>query len=78
MANLFGGNNTVFAGKQVQGILNAATYNGSTIRLIRYFDGSLYSTNGINGQPTAVNWLDDGGVIALQSGVYANSNTSNQ
>ena len=62
----------------MQGILNAGTYNGSTIRLIRYFDGSLYSTNGINGQPTAVNWLDDGGVVALQGGVYANSNTSNQ
>jgi len=78
VTNVFSGNSTVFAGNEVQGILTPATFNGSTIHLIKYFDGSLYVTNGKNGQPDAVNWLDDGGILALESGHYANSNNSNQ
>lgn len=78
VTNVFGGNSTVFAGNQVQGILTPATFNGTTIHLIKYFDGSLYVTNGQNGQPGAVDWLDDGGIVALENGNYANSNTSNQ
>ena len=78
VANVFGGNSTVFSQTSVQGILTPATFNGSTIHLLKYFDGSLYSTNSQSGSAGAVNWLDDGGIVALQSGQYANSNISNQ
>ena len=78
VTNVFGGNSTVFGGSPVEGILTPSTFNGTTIHLIKYFDGTLYVTNGKNNQPGAVNWLDDGGIVALESGRYANSNTSNQ
>jgi len=78
VTNAFGGNNTVFTGNEVKGILSPATFNGTTVHLIKYFDGSVFSTNGKNGQAVAVNWLDDGGVVALENGQYANTNTSNQ
>src|SRR5579871_4037609 len=78
VTNVFGGNSTVFGGSQVQGILTPATFNGTTIHLIKYFDGFLYVTNSQTGKPGAVNWLDDGGIVALENGMYANSNTSNQ
>lgn len=61
-----------------QGVLNAGTFNGKPIRLTNYFDGSLYNVNGVNGLPTAVNWLDDGGVVTLSEGIISNSQTSNQ
>lgn len=61
-----------------QGVLNAGTFNGKPIRLRNYFDGSLYNVNGVNGLPTAVNWLDDGGVVTLSEGIISNSQTSNQ
>lgn len=92
-ANVFGGNNSVFGGSLVQvrtprmggrgsnvsqGVLNAGTFNGKPIRLRNYFDGSLYNVNGVNGLPTAVNWLDDGGVVTLSEGIISNSQTSNQ
>jgi hypothetical protein len=76
--NLFGGNSSVFTGTTVQGVLSAGTYNGTPIHLVKYFDGSLYNTDGINGLPQAVNWLDDGGQVTLAQGRLANSLTSNQ
>jgi hypothetical protein len=78
VANVFGGNSSVFGGTAVPGVLTAGTYNNKTIRLAKYFDGSMYSTNSISGQPQAVNWMDDGGAITLNTGKIANSNTSNQ
>jgi hypothetical protein len=76
--NVFGGNSSVFSGTTVQGVLSAGTYNSKQIRLVKYFDGSLYNTDGVNGLPQAVNWLDDGGQVALADGRLANSQTSNQ
>jgi hypothetical protein len=76
--NVFGGNSSVFSGTTVQGVLSAGTYNSKPVRLVKYFDGSIYNTNGANGLPQAVNWLDDGGQIALAEGRLANSPTSNQ
>lgn len=78
VANVFGGNSSVFQNAQVPGILSAGTYNGKEIRLAKYFDGTRYSTQSKQGQPQAVNWMDDGGAITLASGRIANSNTSNQ
>jgi hypothetical protein len=78
VVNLFGGNSSVFAGTTVQGILSAGTYNGVPMHLAKYFDGSLYNTDGKNGLPQAVNWLDDGGQVTLAQGRLANSPTSNQ
>jgi len=78
VVNVFGGNTTVFAGPSVTGVLAAATYNNTQIHLVKYFDGTLYSTDGKNGQPQAVNWLDDGGIVTLANGRIANTNSSNQ
>jgi len=78
VVNVFGGNSTVFSGPSVLGVLSAATFNNTRINLVKYFDGTVYSTDGENGQPQAVNWLDDGGVVALENGRFANTNTSNQ
>jgi hypothetical protein len=76
--NAFGGNNTVFGGASVDGILSQATYNGTTVHLVKYFDGSLYNINANTNNAASVNILDGGGVLALQSGMLANSNTTNQ
>ena len=74
-----GGNTSaVFGTVLVAGILTPGTFNGENITLLKYFDGSVFSTNTQNGQPGAVNWLDGGGVVTLQSGVFANSNSTNQ
>ena len=78
VVNVFAGNSTLFSGTSVAGILTASSYNGTVIRLAKYFDGTLYSTDGTSGQPQAVNWLDDGGVVTMSSGIVANSNTTNQ
>jgi hypothetical protein len=63
---------------ELQGVLNAGTYNGNPIQLHKYFDGTLYNVDGENGLPTAVNWLDDGGIVTLTEGRISNSQTSNQ
>jgi hypothetical protein len=76
LINLFAGNQSIFNGPDVQGILAPATYNGTSIQLLKYFDGSIYSTN--TGSPAAVNWLDGGGLVALETGKLASTNTSNQ
>lgn len=78
VANVFGGNSSVFGKISVPGVLSAGTFNGKEIRLAKYFDGTRYSTQSKQGQPQAVNWMDDGGAITLASGRIANSNTSNQ
>jgi hypothetical protein len=48
-------------GIAVNGILNQGTYNGSTINLLPYFDGSLAAINGGGTMGTSQNFLDDGG-----------------
>jgi hypothetical protein len=78
VVNVFGGNSSVFSGTTVQGVLSAGTYNSTPIRLTKYFDGTMYSTDGPTGLPTSVNWLDDGGIVTLSEGRIANSQTSNQ
>jgi hypothetical protein len=78
VANVFAGNSTLFSGTSVVGILTASSFNNTPVRLVKYFDGTLYSTDGTTGQPQAVNWLDDGGVVTMSSGRIANSNTTNQ
>ncbi|KAF2663139.1 hypothetical protein BT63DRAFT_380420 [Microthyrium microscopicum] len=78
VVNVFGGNSTVFTGTSVAGILTPGTFNGASVKLVKYFDGTLYATDGANGQPGAVNWLDDGGIVALATGNYSNTRTSNQ
>jgi hypothetical protein len=78
VVNVFAGNSTLFSGTSVTGILTSSVFNGTAVRLAKYFDGTIYSTDGTTGQPQAVNWLDDGGVVTMSSGLIANSNTTNQ
>ena len=58
---LIGNYTTPNVGIAVNGILNPGTYNGTSVNLLPYFDGSLASTNtgGTSGSPQ--NFLDDGG-----------------
>ena len=64
-------------GIAVTGILNQGVYNGKTINLLPYFDGSLVSTNN-GGSPSVMNFLDGGGAEALKMSLPAFDNTSNQ
>ncbi|PWN35970.1 uncharacterized protein FA14DRAFT_184804 [Meira miltonrushii] len=61
----------------VTGILNNGTYGGQPVSLLKFFDGSLKSTNR-NGNPTAVNFLDGGGAEPLKMNMPANDSSSNQ
>ena len=50
----------------VPGILASnATYNGTKVNLLQYFDGSLKSTNVGKAQGVSVNFLDGGGAKPL-------------
>ncbi|TKA83237.1 hypothetical protein B0A55_02956 [Friedmanniomyces simplex] len=63
----------------VPGILaQNQTYNGSSVNLAAYFDGSLASTNNGGGAGVSVNFLDDGGATPLTKGKPSNGNTSDQ
>jgi len=66
------------AGVAVTGILNPGSFQGTPVNLLPYFDASLRSTNtgGING--SCVNFLDDGGFLALIKSMPANTMASNQ
>lgn len=61
----------------VTGILNNGTFGGQQVSLLKYFDGSLKSTNR-GGNPTAVNFLDGGGAAPLKENMPANDTNSNQ
>jgi len=61
-------------------ILNSGVYEGQSVNLKPWFDGSLQSTN-LNNQPVRLNWLDDGGLDPLYdylSGSTANVNLRNE
>ena len=74
---LIGNYTTPNVGVTVNGILAKGMYNGTTINLVPYFDGSLNSTN--RGSPSFVNFLDDGGATPLMKNMPSNGNmTSNQ
>ncbi|KDN52712.1 hypothetical protein K437DRAFT_162155 [Tilletiaria anomala UBC 951] len=61
------------------GILTAnGTFNGvNNINLLKYFDGSLLSTNR-NGKAVSLNFLDGGGATPLKQNKAANDTKSNQ
>lgn len=61
----------------VPGILAPGVVNGKNVSLLKYFDGSLLSSNR-GGKPTSVNFLDDGGATPLSLGKAANGTSSNQ
>src|SRR5271154_2137954 len=50
---------------------------GAPVDLLRYFNGSLMSTN-VNGKAGTVNFLDDGGATPLMMNKPANTNSSAQ
>ena len=62
----------------VPGILaKNATYNGTAVNLLPYFDGSLASSNN-GGKAVAVNWLDGGGAAPLYKSMPASKNGTHQ
>jgi hypothetical protein len=65
-------------GIMVPGILaSGQMQEGVPIDLLKYFNGSLKSTN-LNGNPTSVNFLNDGGATPLMANMPANTNSSAQ
>ncbi|KAK6510588.1 hypothetical protein TWF506_009691 [Arthrobotrys conoides] len=69
--------NTAFIGNysgpssvKIAGILSPGTFNGEDVSLLPYFNGGLASANrGYRpGNRTVINFLDDGGVFALEQG----------
>ena len=62
----------------VSGVLSPGTYNGTNVRLLPYFDGSLASTNNGSKSGVSVNFLDDGGIAPLVMNLPANGTGSNQ
>ena len=65
-------------GIAVPGILAAGTYNGTAVNLLKYFDGSLLSSNRGGSSGVAINFLDDGGAVPLTLNKPANGTSSNQ
>ena len=65
-------------GIAVPGILAAGTYNGTSVNLLKYFDGSLLSSNRGGNSGVAINFLDDGGAVPLTLNKPANGTSSNQ
>ena len=63
----------------VPGILaKDAKYNGTTVNLAPYFDGSLMSTNDGGDQGKSVSFLDGGGAAPLMKNMPANDKHSHQ
>ncbi|EWC44248.1 hypothetical protein DRE_01074 [Drechslerella stenobrocha 248] len=64
----------------INGVLLPGTYMGEEVTLLPYFNGGLISSNRgeAPGTPTAINFLDDGGVAALSQGKPSYGQTSNQ
>jgi hypothetical protein len=75
--NTFYGDSSVIGGPIVPGILQSGIYNGTHIDLIKYFNGTLNSTN-VNGSTQALNLLDDEGMQTLATGALSNTNSSHQ
>lgn len=66
-------------GIMVPGILAAnATYNGTAVNLLQYFDGMLYSTNAGGKKGVSQNFLDGGGATPLMMDMPANNTSSAQ
>src|ERR1700733_11531395 len=65
-------------GIAVPGILANGTFNGTAVSLLKYFDGSLLSSNRGGSAGVSVNFLDGGGAAPLMMNMPANSTTSNQ
>lgn len=66
-------------GIPVPGILNPkATFNGTAVNLVPYFDGGLASSNDGGKMGVAKNFLDGGGAAPLKKNMPANDMTSNQ
>ncbi|RVD83206.1 uncharacterized protein DFL_007602 [Arthrobotrys flagrans] len=79
--------NTAFIGNysgpssvKITGILSPGTFNGEEVSLLPYLNGGLASANrGYRpGNRTVINFLDDGGVFALEQGKPSYSQRSNQ
>jgi hypothetical protein len=64
-------------GIAVPGILAPGVQDGVPVSLLKYFNGSLMSTNR-NGIASSVNFLDDGGAAPLMMNKPSNTNTSAQ
>ena len=64
-------------GIKVKGILSPGMYNGVEVNLLKYFDGSGYTTN-VNNVPSRVNFLDGGGAVPLKENKPALCHSSNQ
>ena len=63
----------------VPGILAAdATYNGTKVNLLKYFDGSLFSTNTGGDHGATVSFLDGGGAKPLAESMPATGKHSKQ
>ena len=77
---LIGNYTTPNVGISVTGILNPGTFNGESINLLPYFDGTSGATTNVNDMATAgVSFLDDGGAAPLKMNMPSNGNqTSNQ
>jgi hypothetical protein len=74
----FTGNNTPNdVNINVPGILNNGTVNGTTVSLLKYFDGSLLSTNR-GGKAVSINFLDGGGTATIPIYTPLMDNDSNQ
>lgn len=65
-------------GIKVPGILASATFNGTQVNLLPYFNGMLASTNTGGSSGASVNFLDGGGSTPLMMDKPANDTTSNQ
>ena len=64
-------------GIMVPGILAPGMQDGTPVDLLKYFNGSLKTTNR-GGNRVSVNFLDDGGAAALMQNKPANTQSSNQ
>lgn len=65
-------------GIAVPGILAPGTFNGTSVNLLPYFDGSLESSNRGGRSGVSVNFLDDGGAVPLMMNKPANGTSSAQ
>lgn len=65
-------------GVKVPGILAPGKHDNTSVNLLPYFDGALYSTNQGGNAGVSVNFLDDGGAVPLAMNKPANGTESNQ
>lgn len=71
------GNYTPGAKNAVTGILVPGDINGTAVNLLPYFNGGLVSTN-TGRKAGSVNFIDDGGALALAADKPATGTTSKQ